>query len=32
MNWKEHTATLINDSIPHKYMLQLVRKIHTNPD
>ena len=26
MSWKEHTATLINNLISHKYMLQLVRK------
>ena len=25
MSWKEHTATLINNLISHKYMLQLVR-------
>ena len=26
MSWKEHTATLINNLISHKYILQLVRK------
>ena len=26
MSWKEHTATLINNLISHKYMLQLVKK------
>ena len=26
MSWKEHTATLINNLISQKYMLQLVRK------
>ena len=26
MTWKEHTATIINNLISHKYMLQLVRE------